>query len=291
MISKLSLKVGNTPLIKISDKIWAMAEFMNPSGSLKDRMAINIINDAEKQGFLKKGDTIVEATSGNAGISFAWLASERGYKIKIIMPSNMSEERKRILKFYGAELIETEPGDFDGSIKLRDKLSKENGWFNTQQFSNSLNIEAHYNNTSIEILNQIGDNELSAFISGTGTGGTLMGCQKRFKKESPNTKIVAIEPAESPVMSGGSPGLHGIQGIGDGSKFLVDLSVVDKIYTIKTDDAIEKSLKLTKENGLFVGFSSGANILAAEKFVDEYNPNGIVVTILCDRGDRYLSCF
>ena len=118
-----------------------------------------------------------------------------------------------------------------------------------------------------------------------------MGCQKRFKKESPNTKIVAIEPAESPVMSGGSPGLHGIQGIGDGSKFLVDLSVVDKIYTIKTDDAIEKSLKLTKENGLFVGFSSGANILAAEKFVDEYNPNGIVVTILCDRGDRYLSCF
>lgn len=287
----ISENVGNTPLIKITDKIWAKAEFMNPSGSLKDRMAVNIINDAEKRGALKRGDTIVEATSGNAGISFAWLAAERGYNIKIIMPSNMSEERKRILKFYGAELIETEAGDFDGSIKLRDKLSEENGWFNTQQFSNQLNIEAHYNNTSIEILKQIGNNKLSAFISGTGTGGTLMGCQKRFKEESPNTKIIAVEPEESPVMSGGEPGLHGIQGIGDGSKFLVDLNVVDKIYRVKTNDAINKALKLTKEKGLFVGFSSGANILAAEKFVNDYKPDGVVVTILCDRGDRYLSCF
>lgn len=287
----LSNFVGNTPLIKITDKIWAKAEFMNPSGSLKDRMASNIINNAEEKGILRKGDTIIEATSGNAGISFAWLASERGYKIKIVMPSNMSEERKQILKFYGAELIETEPGDFDGSIKLRDRLSKENNWFNPQQFSNPLNIEAHYNHTSMEILNQIGDLELSAFVSGTGTGGTLMGCQKRFSELSPSTKIVAVEPEESPVMSGGEPGLHGIQGIGDGSKFLVDLNLVNKIYTVKTNDAKDKALELTKKHGLFVGFSSGANIIAAENFVNEFNPDGIVVTILCDRGDRYLSCF
>lgn len=287
----LSNFVGNTPLIKISEKIWAKAELMNPSGSLKDRMATNIINSAEHQGLLRKGDTIIEATSGNAGISFAWLASERGYNIKIVMPSNMSEERKQILKFYGAELIETSPGDFDGAIKLRDELSIKNNWFNPNQFSNPLNIEAHYQNTSIEILNQIGNNELSAFVSGTGTGGTLMGCQKRFKEESPNTKIVAVEPLESPVMSGGQPGLHGIQGIGDGSKFLVDLNLVDRIYTVSTEESKLKAIELTKKYGLFVGISSGANIIASEKFVEEYNPDGIVVTILCDRGDRYLSCF
>jgi cysteine synthase A len=287
----LSKFVGKTPLIKITNNIWAKAEFMNPSGSLKDRMATNIINQAESQGLLRIGDTIIEATSGNAGISFAWLASERGYKIKIVMPSNMSEERKQILKFYGAELIETPPGDFDGAIKLRDELSKENNWFNPQQFSNPLNIEAHYENTSVEILDQLNGQDLSAFVSGTGTGGTLMGCQKRFKEVSKDIKIVAVEPSESPVMSGGQPGLHGIQGIGDGSKFLVDLNLVDKIYTVTTEESKLKAIELTKNHGLFVGISSGANIIAAQKFVEEFNPKGIVVTILCDRGDRYLSCF
>jgi cysteine synthase A len=287
----LSNNVGNTPLIKISDKIWAKAEFMNPSGSLKDRMATNIINNAEKNNLLKKGDTIIEATSGNAGISLAWLASERGYKIKIVMPSNMSEERKRILKYYGSELIETGPGDFDGAIKLRNELSEKNGWFNPNQFSNPLNIDVHYNNTSVEIINQTKDHKLEAFISGTGTGGTIMGCQKRFKEVLPDVKIIAVEPSESPVMSGGQPGLHGIQGIGDGSKFLVDLSLIDRIYTVSTEDSIKKALELTKNYGLFVGISSGANIIAAERYIDEYKPEGIVVTILCDRGDRYLSCF
>ena len=287
----LSNFVGNTPLVKISEKIWAKAELMNPSGSLKDRMATNILNHAESKNLIKKGDTIIEATSGNAGISLAWLAAERGYKIKIVMPCNMSEERKQILKFYGAELIETDPGDFDGAIKLRDQLSNDNNWFNPQQFSNPLNIEAHYQNTSVEILKQIGENKLSAFVSGTGTGGTLMGCQKRFQELSPETKIVAVEPSESPVMSGGQSGLHGIQGIGDGSKFLVDLNLVDKIYTVSTEEAKLKSIEISKNIGLFVGISSGANILASEKFIQEHNPSGIVVTILCDRGDRYLSCF
>ena len=287
----LSRHVGNTPMLKITDKIWAKAEFMNPSGSIKDRMAVNIINNAEKNNLLKKGDTIVEATSGNAGISLAWLASERGYKIKIIMPSNMSNERKQILKFYGAELIEVDAGDFDGAIRLRDKLSIENNWFNTRQFDNELNIEAHYLNTSTEIINQLNGEKLEAFISGTGTGGTIMGCQKRFSENLKNVKIIAVEPSESPVMSGGSPGLHGIQGIGDGSKFLVDLKLIDKVYTVSTSDSINRAKRLSSENGLFVGISSGANIIAAEKFVEEYNPEGIVVTILCDRGERYLTCF
>ena len=291
MINRLSNFVGNTPLVQITDKIWAKAELMNPSGSIKDRMAINIITDAENSGKLKKGDTIIEATSGNAGISFAWLAAERGYKIKIVMPSNMSQERKNILKYYGAELIEVGPGDFDGAINLRNKLSQENGWFNTNQFSNHLNIEAHFNTTAEEILNQVEGDEISALVSGTGTGGTIMGCHKRLISNFPNIKTIAVEPEESPVMSGGKPGLHGIQGIGDGSKFLVDLSIVDKIYTIKTEDAKSKALQLTKELGLFIGISAGANIVASEKFVKEFKPTGKVITFLCDRGDRYLSCF
>ena len=291
MINNLSNFVGNTPLIQITDKIWAKAELMNPSGSIKDRMAINIISNAEKSGKLKKGDTIIEATSGNAGISFAWLAAERGYKIKIVMPSNMSQERKNILKYYGAELIEVGPGDFDGAINLRNKLSQENNWFNTNQFSNQLNIDAHFNTTAEEILNQVVQDEISALVSGTGTGGTIMGCNKRLILKFPNMKTIAVEPEESPVMSGGQPGLHGIQGIGDGSKFLVDLSLIDKIYTVKTEDAKFKALQLTRELGLFIGISAGANIVASERFVKEFKPNGRVITFLCDRGDRYLSCF
>lgn len=291
LINKLSNFVGNTPLLQITDKIWAKAELMNPTGSIKDRMALNIIQHAELNGNLKLGDTIIEATSGNAGISFAWLAAERGYKIKIVMPSNMSIERKKILKFYGAELIETDPGDFDGSIKLRDKLSEINGWFNPKQFSNRLNIEAHIKGTSQEIIQQVGKQEISALVSGTGTGGSIMGCREGLIQAHKNIKIIAVEPAESPVMSGGKPGLHGIQGIGDGSKFLVDLNLIDKIYTIKTDDAISKAKEISKNLGLFVGISSGANILASERFVNEFQPSGVVITFLCDRGERYLSCF
>ena len=286
---RLSNYVGKTPLIKLSEKIYAKAELMNPTGSIKDRMATKIINDAFDRGLVKVGDTIVEATSGNAGISFAWLAAERGLNCVIVMPSNMSDERKKMLRFYGAELIEVNAGDFEGAIKLRDELSEKNGWFNTNQFNNELNIEAHYNGTALEIIEQ-SESEVSALISGTGTGGTLMGCQKRLKEEYPSMAVVAVEPAESAVMSGGKPGLHGIQGIGDGSKFLVDLMVVDKIITIATEDAKNRAINLSKELGIFVGISAGANILAAERYVEEHNPEGIVITFLCDRGERYLSC-
>ena len=292
---RLSDKIGNTPLIKISDKIYAKAELFNPTGSIKDRPASYIINDAEKRGILKKGDTIIEATSGNMGVSFAWLAAERGYRCVIVMPSNMSEERKKTMSFYGAELIEVPAGEFDTAIELRDRLSRENGWFNCNQFDNQLNVESHKKTTATEILKDVGydsDNYkvIEAFVTGTGTGGTLMGAGVEVKKYVPFTKIIAVEPDESPVMSGGEPGLHGIQGIGDGSKFLVDMNKVNKVIRIKTEDAKKRALRLSKEMGIFVGISAGANILASEKWVEENNPEGIVVTFLCDRGDRYFSC-
>ena len=238
---RLSDNVGNTPLIPIEFgglTVWGKCEFMNPGGSVKDRMATHILNNAEKFELIKKGDTLCEATSGNTGIAFAMLAAERGYNMKIIMPSNMSEERKSMMKFYGAELIQVEEGDFDGAIEMRNDLCNAKGWFNCNQFHNRLNIEAHYNNTGIEIVKQW-KNTIApdAFILGTGTGGTLMGCGERLKEHWSNMKIIAVEPAESAVMSGNQPGLHGIQGIGDGSKFLVDLDFVDEIKTVKTNCA------------------------------------------------------
>ena len=287
----LSNYIGNTPLIKITDKIYAKAELLNPTGSIKDRPASYIINDAEKNGLLKKGDTIIEATSGNMGISFAWLAAERGYNCKIVMPSNMSEERKQMLRLFGAELIEVDAGDFDGAIRLRNELSERNDWFNCNQFDSQLNIQSHIETTAKEITNQVReiDATISGFITGTGTGGTLMGAGLSLKKIFPGMKVVAVEPDESPVMSGGQPGIHGIQGIGDGSKFLVDLKYVDDIIRIKTEDAKERARQLSKETGIFVGISAGANILAAERYVEQNNPEGIVITFLCDRGERYLS--
>jgi cysteine synthase A len=290
-MKRLSDNVGNTPLIKISDRIYAKFEGQNPSGSIKDRMASYILNHAEKNNLIKSGDTIIEATSGNSGIAFAFLAAERGYACKIIMPRNMSEERKSMLRLYGAELIEVEDGNFDGAIALRDKLADESGWFNPKQFSNPLNIEAHYKTTGPEICFQH-MKKIAAFVDGTGTGGTLMGTSKYIKEFHPKMKVVAVEPAESPVMSGGKPGLHGIQGIGDGSKFLVDLNLVDDIMVISTEDAKLRAKRLSKELGLFVGISSGANVLASERLLEKYpDLDGNIITILCDRGERYLSCF
>jgi len=289
---KLSRMIGNTPMIKISDKIYAKGEIFNPTGSIKDRPASYILNHAELMGELKSGDTIIEATSGNMGISFAWLAAERGYKCKIVMPSNMSDERKQMLRLYGAELIEVDAGDFDGAIKLRDELSEKNGWFNCNQFDNPLNIKAHAEGTAREIIDffEKPDTFLEAVVTGTGTGGTLMGCKETLDRKYPMIKMIAVEPEESPVMSGGEPGLHGIQGIGDGSKFLVDMNKVSEVLTVTTEEAKDRARKLAKETGIFVGISAGANILAAERWVENNKPNGCVVTFLCDRGERYLSC-
>ena len=290
-MSNLSKTVGQTPLIKISERIFAKFEGQNPSGSIKDRMASYIINDAEKNNLIKKGDTIIEATSGNSGIAFAFLAAERGYKCIIIMPANMSEERKQMLRLYGAELIEVPDGKFDDAIALRNKMAEENGYFNPNQFHNPLNIEAHEKGTAVEILYQHTE-RIAAFVDGTGTGGTLMGTTRVLKMYHSFMKVVAVEPAESPVMSGGEPGLHGIQGIGDGSKFMVNLKEVDDIIIISTEEAKERAKRLSKEQGLFVGISSGANILASERLLEKYpDMEGNIITILCDRGERYLSCF
>jgi cysteine synthase A len=288
---RLSNYVGNTPLIPLTIgkyTVWCKCEFMNPGGSVKDRMATYILNDAEKNKKIKPGDILCEATSGNTGISFAMLAAERGYKIKIIMPSNMSIERKQIFKFYGAELIEVEDGDFDGAIEMRDQLSIYNGWFNCNQFHNPLNIEAHYKTTGPEIWKQMPVTP-DVLICGTGTGGTIMGTSKYLKEHVPNLKVVAIEPEESAVMSGGEPGLHGIQGIGDGSKFLVNLSKIDDVVTVATKCAKNTARHLARKYGYFVGISAGANINAAFKWLRSNNKHN-AVTFLCDRGERYFSC-
>jgi len=302
MTRKLSHYTGNTPLIPITLgnlTVWGKAEFMNPSGSVKDRMATYIINNAEEKKLIKKGDTLCEATSGNSGIAFSMIAAERGYKMKIIMPSNMSEERKQMFKYYGAELIQVEEGDFDGAIEMRNDLCKAKGWFNCNQFHNPLNVEAHYQTTGPEIYEEwslpkiIGSyrryDSPAVFVAGTGTGGTLMGTRKFLKEKWEDIKIVAVEPEESPVMSGGEPGLHGIQGIGDGSKFLVDLDLVDEVRTVHTNCAKKIAKHLALKHGLFVGISAGSNVKAAFEWLRDNNKTD-AVTILCDRGDRYLSC-
>jgi len=285
--------VGQTPLIPIDIDgviIWGKAEFMNPSGSVKDRPIKNILTRAVENGLLSKGSTVVEATSGNAGISFAMYCAEMGFKCVIVMPSNMSEERKKMLRLYGAELIEVGPGDFDSAIKLRDELAQKNGWFNGNQFASPWNIEAHKEGTGVELMYQAISNKIrpSAFVLGTGTGGTLMGAGETLKNFYYDMEIVAVEPSESPVMSGGESGLHGIQGIGDGSKFMVDLDFVDHIITISTEEATQMSRRLSKEYGIFVGISAGANVLASVKYGQKFDKTNIF-TILCDRGDRYLS--
>ena len=231
------MEVGKTPLIQLSDKLYAKYEALNPGGSIKDRPVKYILDHME----LKEDDTIVEATSGNTGISLAMMCAERGLKCVIVMPSDMSEERKKMMKFFGAELHEVEEGNFDVAIAYKEYLADTHGYIELNQFNNDLNIECHLNTTFMEILNDTYFDNVSAFIAGTGTGGTLMGVQRGFNKLGTDTKIIAVEPLESPVMSGGEKGLHGIQGIGDGSKFLVDLDKVDEIITISTKEAKERS--------------------------------------------------
>jgi len=290
------MQVGNTPLIKISDKLYGKLESVNPGGSIKDRPVKYILDRMD----LEKGDTIIEATSGNTGISLAMMCAERGYKCIIVMPGDMSEERKKMLKYFGAHLIEVGAGDFDEAIEAKQSMAKKYGYKELNQFNNPLNIECHYKTTFEEIIDNLPSGHMiqsvnypgiSAFICGTGTGGTLMGLQRGVEDYELDTKIIAVEPLESPVMSGGEKGLHGIQGIGDGSKFLVDLKKLDEIITISTEEAKERALRLAKEKGLFVGISAGANVLASEQWIEQNNPDGIVVTILCDRGERYFSCY
>jgi len=275
--------IGNTPLVEVADKIYAKLETYNPSGSIKDRMAYFILSWAKQRGELQPGDTIVEATSGNTGIAMSMLGAAMGHSVIIIMPRNMSEERKCMMRVYGAEIIEVGDNAFKDAIALRDEMcAAREDYFNPRQFSNPDNVLCHYNTTGAEIIKQA--NTISAFIAGSGTGGTLMGVNNALKAKKINAKIIQVQPEESNA-------LHGIQGINDGEDFLLDKTIVDETIFIKTKDAIARAKRLAKENGLLVGISSGANVLAAEKWVEKNNPERPVVTILCDRGERYFSCY
>jgi len=284
---------GNTPLVQLEKDIYAKLELCNPTGSIKDRVIEYILNEAFLTGKIKDDTILVEASSGNTGISLASFGATYGLKTIIVMPSDMSEERKMAIKTFGAEIIETEPGGFDKAIEIRNTLSKRIGWFSPMQFENPLNIECHRRTTGAEIVKQLNDiGKVPAYlVAGTGTGGTIMGCMKALKKLNPFLKVIAVEPFESPVMSGGSPAPHKIQGIGDGSKFLVDMKFVDKVITIKEQDAIDNVKKLAKSTGYFAGISANANFLASKIISKEQSlrENECIITILCDRGQRYYS--
>jgi cysteine synthase A len=287
--------IGYTPCIQVNNSVYAKLEHFNRSGSIKDRPVYHILKEAEKEKLIFPGQTVlVEATSGNTGIALAYLGRQLGYKVKIVMPSNMSAERKTILRSLGAELILCSEGNFLEAIDIRNNICNESkNHFNVNQFHNLKNIEAHYYGTGDELLEFITRNkiELNGFICGTGTGGTFMGVYKRLKPIFPDAKFCLVEPAESPVMSGGAPGIHGIQGIGDGSKFLVDLECADQIITVKTEDAIDaaKNLNLHHEHSLAVGVSSGANYIGAS--ILACSLGGIVFTIFPDHCNRYNSVF
>ena len=280
--------IGDTPLVKISEKLYAKLELYNPTGSIKDRMAHWVLTKAEEKGELNPGNTIVEASSGNTGISFSMLGSVKGYKVIIILPENMSEERKQMMKLFGAEIIEVGPSDFKGAITLRDKMVEENdSYFSPNQFSNPENISCHEWTTGFEIKKQVTAAKLghiAAIVSGAGTGGTMMGTKasfERFYDAPPEYVLVVPEETE----------FHGIQGIGDGEDYLIDRNQMDMVAEISTPDAITRAKRLARENGLLVGISSGANVLAAERWIEDNEFEGIVVTFLCDRGERYLSVF
>jgi cysteine synthase A len=279
--------IGNTPLVKI-ETIYAKLESINPSGSIKDRVALEIINNAEEEGKLKRGYKIVEASSGNTGISLSMIASVKGYNITIIMPENMSEERKQMTKAFGAELILTsKSGSLQEAIKKAEEISKKPNIFYTRQFSNPNNIKAHIK-TGKEILNEIGS--VDAVVAGVGTGGTLVGISTVMKEVNPKVKVIAVEPEEAAVMFGGSDvriSEHHIQGIGDGFiPKLIDMDKVDNVITVGSMEAVNMAKKLSSKYGLLVGISAGANVLASLKVSKAYDK---VVTVLPDRGERYLS--
>ena len=277
--------IGDTPFIKLGEKLYAKLETYSPSGSIKDRMASYILTKALHRGDLQGKDTIVVASSGNTGIAFSMLSAAHRLKCIVVMPCNMSEERKQMMRAYGATIVEVGPSAFKDAISLRDKMLEENSsYWSPKQFSNPDNIECHEKTTATEIAHRVLDMpaRLSALIAGAGTGGTIMGCQKQLSKLWKETKFILTMPQEDAAT-------HGIQGINDGADFLVDKDLIDEELLVSTEDAKQRASQLAKENGLLVGISSGANVLAAERWIEKNNPTGVVVTFLCDRGERYLS--
>ncbi len=289
--------IGKTPIVKLnrivesdSADIYLKLEFMNPGSSVKDRIALAMIEDAEKKGLLKEGDTIIEPTSGNTGIGLAMVAAAKGYKAILVMPETMSIERRNLLRAYGAELVLTPgPEGMGGAIRKATELAKENGYFIPQQFKNQSNPEIHRLTTGPEIVEQMGD-QLDAFIAGIGTGGTITGAGEVLKEAYKDIKIYAVEPADSPVLSGGKPGPHKIQGIGAG--FIpetLDVEVYDEIVQVKTEQAFEYARRVAKEEGILVGISSGAVIYAATEIAKKLGKGKKVLVIIPSNGERYLS--
>ncbi|MDF2674438.1 MAG: cysK [Clostridiales bacterium] len=289
--------IGKTPLVKLNRisnedmaEVLVKLECFNPAGSVKDRIALAMIEAAEKEGSLVKGKTIIEPTSGNTGIGLAMVGAAKGYRVILVMPETMSIERRKLMKAYGAEIILTEgPKGMGGAIEMAGRLSTENGYFMPQQFNNIANPAIHMRTTAKEIISQTEGN-IDMFIAGVGTGGTITGVGRILKESLPSIKIVAVEPEDSPVLSGGKPGSHKIQGIGAGFiPEIMDMSLVDEVIKVSNEEAMETGRKLGKLEGILVGISSGAAVFAAIKKAGEIGKGKRIVVIAPDTGERYLS--
>lgn len=297
IVNSITELIGNTPIVKLnrivekdSAEVYLKLEYMNPGSSVKDRIALAMIEEAEAQGKLKEGDTLIEPTSGNTGIGLAMVAAAKGYKAILVMPDTMSLERRNLLRAYGAELVLT-PGaeGMNGAITKAFELAKEHGYFLPQQFENEANPKIHRETTGKEIVEQMGD-QLDAFISGIGTGGTITGAGEVLKEKYPDIKIYAVEPKDSPVLSGGKPGPHKIQGIGAGFvPSILNTEVYEEIIQVTTEEAFEQARRAAKEEGILGGISSGAAISAALSVAKKLGKGKKVLAIIPSNGERYLS--
>lgn len=287
------LETVGSPLVAVDSPpgttVAAKVESFNPGGSAKDRPVREMVRAAERAGDLEPGDTLVEPTSGNTGIGMAMVGAAKGYDVVLVMPASASAERRQVMRAYGARL-ELVDGDISVARERADELERKRGYVQLRQFQNGANPDAHYRTTGPEILDQVGDRRVDALVAGAGTGGTLTGTGRRLREAFPDVEVVAVEPAESPVLSGGQPGEHGYQGMGPGfvSENL-DLELVDGVETVELAAAERECRRLAREEGLLVGQSSGASNLAAKRVARRLDGDPLVVTVFWDSGERYLS--
>lgn len=289
--------IGKTPLVRLNNsttedmaEILVKVESFNPGGSVKDRIAYSMIKDAEDKGIIKKGDTIVEPTSGNTGIGLAMVGASMGYRVMFTMPETMSMERRKLMKAYGAEIVLTDGSKgMKGAIEMAKKLSDENGYFMPQQFENEANPRAHIENTALEILKDT-EGKVDMFIAGVGTGGTITGVGTVLKENNKDIQIIAVEPYDSSVLAGNAPGPHKIQGIGAGFvPKILDMNIIDQIKSVKTIEAFEAARKVASNDGILTGISSGAAIHVAFEKAKELGSGKTIVVLAPDTGERYLS--